>query len=665
MRWMIRIVGVVVSMLVLGVAALFLIPAERIAGIAAQQFEAATGRTLLISGSVRPSIYPVIGARVESVALANAPWAQSGPMLQAEAVDLGLDLLALIRGDLIVRRFEARGPRIMVERGADGQLNWLFDAVSSREASGGGLADRTLSLERAEISGAYLRYIDRGTGTDMVFEDVDLLLEMPDFTGPGRLSASGRHGGQSFEIEVQTGSVSRLLAGEVAALSAVLRAGSAVVSFSGRGGLEPLAMDGQIALNAQGLAPLMVFASGGAEPVPPAARPVALSGQVTLAPAGSVHLRDASLGLGANRLAMALDLTFDGPRPRLTGEVSAATLDLRPFTGGEAAGTGGGDSPPGWSRDPIDASALGLLDAAVAFSTGPVQAGIVDLTAARGVLSIERARAVLDLREARLFEGVMSGEMVANNRSGLSVGGNLRAEGVALLPLLRQFAGFERLTGTGAGELRFLGVGNSLDAIMRSLSGEGRMSLGQGEIIGFDLAGMLRTLDMSYMGEGNRTLYQSVTGRFTINNGVLRNEDLQLAASTVTVNGRGSVDLGAQTLDYRVIPEAMRNAQTGEALRVPLLITGPWSAPRFRLDLEGLTEQRLREEAERLEARAREEIQRLETEARSRVDQELQQRLGIERQEGQSTEDALREGGRERLEEELGRGLQRLLGGGN
>ncbi|HHX90756.1 MAG TPA: AsmA-like C-terminal region-containing protein, partial [Paracoccus sp.] len=399
------------------------------------------------------------------------------------------------------------------------------------------------------------------------------------------------------------------------------------------------------------------------EPLPPGARPLALAGQVTLAPAGSIHLRDTSLSLGANRLTMALDLTLDGARPRLSGDVSAASLDLTPFTGG--GGGGGAGAGAGWPRDTIDASALGLMDTALAFSAGPVRTGIVDLEAMRGALNIDRARGVLDLREVRLFDGTLRGELVANNRSGLSVGGNLNISSVALLPLLRQFAGFERLSGTGGLELRFLGVGNNMDAIMRSLSGEGRLTLGQGEIIGFDLAGMLRNLDMSYMGERNRTIFQSVAGSFSISDGVLSNEDLAMAATPISVSGRGTVDLGAQVLDYRVTPEALRNAETGEAFRVPLIITGPWAAPRFRLDLEGLTEQRLREEAERLEARAREEAARLEERARARVDQELQERLGIQRQEGQRVEDAVREGGRERLEEELGRGLQRLLGGGN
>ncbi|MCC5971031.1 MAG: AsmA family protein [Pararhodobacter sp.] len=664
MRWIFRTVGVVVSLVILAVGALFLIPAERIAGIAAQQFEVATGRQLTIGGSVRPSIYPVIGARVQNVAMGNAPWAESGPMLQAESVDLGLDLMALISGTLVVRHFEAHAPRIVIERGTDGQLNWLFDGRSSGtgEPTAGGAGLRGLSLERVQITDAAVRFIDRESGTDLQFDALDLSLAMPSFDGPGDLTLSGRHSGQAFEAEMHIGSVAGLLGGEVAALSAVLRAGGTSASFEGRGGLQPLAAEGRVSLDGQGMAPLIALTGGSGEPLPPGARPLALAGQVTLAPSGSLHLREASLGLGANRLSMALDMAFDGPRPHLSGEINANALDLTPFTGA-AAPTG--DAAPGWPRDPIDASALGLVDAAVAFTLGPVQTGIVDLTAARGNLSIDRARAVLDLREARLFDGTLRGELVANNRSGLSVGGNLQADSVALLPLLRQFAGFERLSGTGGIDLRFLGVGNSLDAIMRSLSGEGRLTLGQGEIIGFDLAGMLRNLDLAYMGENDRTIYQSVEGSFAIEGGVLRNEDLRMEASRVSVGGRGSVDLGAQTLEYRVTPEALRNPDTGEALRVPLIITGPWSAPRFRLDLEGLAEQRLREEAERLEVRARAEAARLEERARERVDQELQQRLGVERQEGQSVEDAVREGGRERLERELGRGLQRFLGGGD
>lgn len=663
MRWIVRLLGVVVSLVIVAVAGLFLLPAERIAAIATRQFEAQTGRALTVGGSVRPTIWPVLGARVEEVTLAGPDWAQAGPLVTAQVLDVGIDPMAMLSGNVVVRRFEARGARVVLERDADGRANWTFErgetgGATTAAPSGAG----ALSLERVEIRDASVRIIDRAAGTDIALEGIDADLSMPSLAGPGELGVSGRLGGQALSAQIRLVSVEQALSGAVTGVALSARVGEARLGFDGRAGLEPLAAEGRLTLQTPALAPLMALAGrAGPEPLPAAARPLDFAGQVTLAPAGTLHLREATLAAGATRLALALDLATDGPRPRLTGQVNAGALDLRPFLGG---GEGGAPAGAGWPTARIDASALGALDAEITITAAPVQTGMVDLERFQGVLTIDRARAVLDLREARAFGGNLTGELVANNRSGLSVGGNLRGADVQLLPLLRQAAGFERLSGTAGFELRsLLGVGQSVDAIMRSLSGQGRITFGQGEIIGLDLAGMLRNMDMSYMGETNRTVYDSVTGTFAIEGGVLTNQDLRLASSRVDVEGRGRVDLSGQTLDYRVTPSALRNAETGEAIRVPLVITGPWSAPRFRLDLEGLAEERLRQERERLEARAREEAARLEAEARARLDRELQERLGVQRQEGQSAEDAVRQGLRERAEQEIGRGLQRLLGG--
>ncbi|MCB1407483.1 MAG: AsmA family protein [Rhodobacteraceae bacterium] len=663
MRWIVRLIGLLVFLVVVVVAAIFLVPADRIANLAARQFEAATGRALTITGSVSPTIWPSIGARIEGVTLANMSGSDAGPMFTAQSVDLGVNLSALVGGAVSVQRFEVQQPQIILERDANGRGNWVFEGLGGGEATapveGGGSGGLpAISLDRALISNASLRFIDHAAGTDITVDGVDLELTMPDTAGPADLRLTARRGGQTGRIEAHVGSVAGLLAGDVVAIAATLSADGAEARFEGRAGLEPLAAEGRISFEGSRLAPALALAGiAGAEPLPAAARPLTLGGQVTLAPAGSLHLREGVIGVGTSRIRAALDLVTSGDRPNLTGEIGADSLDLRPFLegGGDASASGG----TGWPTDRIDASALGLMDARIGLTLGPVQTGFADLDSLRGALVIDRSRAVLELAEVRAFEGALAGELVANNRSGLSVGGTMQLRNVQLLPLLRQAAEFERLTGTASMDLRFLGSGSSVDAIMHSLEGTGRLDFGAGEIIGFDLAGMLRNLDASYVGEGNRTIFESLTGSFTMQGGVLRNEDLALAASLVTVAGRGTVDLGEQVLDYRVTPEAMRNADTGAALRVPLLITGPWSAPRFRLDLEGLAEQRLSEERERLEAAARAEADRLEAEARARVQERIEDGLGVTLQDGQSTEDALRQG----VEDAVRNRLNRLLGG--
>jgi AsmA protein len=681
MRWILRLVGIAASLAVLAALALFLLPAERIAVLAADRFGATTGRALTITGQVRPTIWPNLGARVEGVTVASTPWAQGGPLLTAEVLDLRVDAAGLWAGDIRVRRFEARGAQVVLERDAQGRANWVFEglapAAGAAPGTGGAPAGGAgaVGLDRVEIRGGSIRVIDQGAGLDLRLEGIDADLTLPDLSGPGTLAISGRKDGQGFAADLRIAQVQRFLSGEVTALTLSATAGPARVGFDGRAGFAPMAAEGRLTLSAPALAPLLAMAGQhGPEPLPPAALPLEVSGQVTLAPAGSLHLREGRIVAGAARIEAALDLTLDGQRPRLAGSVSAGALDLRPFLGGDGGGGGGtaqAGAPAagagGWPRTRIDASGLELLDAQIALAAGPVQTGIVDLERFAGSLSIDRARAVLEMREARLFGGSLAGELVANNRSGLSVGGDLRAADISLLPLMRQLAGYERLTGTGAMSLRFLGVGQSVDEIMRSLRGEGRIDLGRGEIIGLDLAGMIRSMDMSYMGPQNRTVFDSVSGSFGITAGVLGNEDLRLTSSVITVEGRGRVDLGARTLDYRVTPVALRDPASGREIRVPLVISGPWAEPRFRLDLEGLAEQRLQEERARLEAQAREEIARREAELRARAAQELQDRLGVTLPEGAaSTREAIEQGVRQRAEEEITRGLQRLLqGSGN
>ncbi|MCA2010007.1 AsmA family protein [Cereibacter sphaeroides] len=665
MRWILRLLGVVLVLVIVLVGALFLLPADRIANLAARQFEAATGRALTIDGDVTPTFWPVLGARVEGVTLANVAGSDAGPMLVAESVDLGVDLAQLIQGNLVVRQFEARSPQIVLERDALGVGNWNFAGVGDQNATTAEAGTQSglppIILDRAQIIGASLRYIDRAAGTDVTVQGVTIDLTMPEAGGAAELRIAVDRNGQQGEVNARLASVEQLLAGEVVAVNASITTAGATGSFEGRAGLEPVAAEGRLNIQIDRLAPALQLAGAeGGEPLPDAARPLSLGGQLTLAPSGSLHLREGAVGIGSNRLTLALDTTFDGERPNIAGQISANSLDLTGFTGGDNGASASSGGASGWPTSRIDASALGLFDAQIGLTLGPVNTGYGMIDATRASITVDRSRGVLGLNEVRAFEGTLSGELVANNRNGLSVGGTLALRDVTLLSLLRQTVGFERLTGTAAADLRFLGSGASVDAIMRSLEGQGTLQFGQGEILGIDLAAMLRNLDASALGQGSSTIYSSIGASFTMAGGVLSNSDLALEAPLFGVRGQGTVDLGGQTLNYRVTPETMRNAETGSALRVPLIITGPWSEPRFRLDLEGLAEQRLQEERERLEARAREEVQRIEDQARARAEQEISERLGGAL--GGSGTNA--DGTPQSLEDQARDGLMRLLGGG-
>ncbi|OYX26188.1 MAG: hypothetical protein B7Z10_03980, partial [Rhodobacterales bacterium 32-66-7] len=148
------------------------------------------------------------------------------------------------------------------------------------------------------------------------------------------------------------------------------------------------------------------------------------------------------------------------------------------------------------------------------------------------------------------------------------------------------------------------------------------LELGQGAVQGFDIVAMLQTLDPAYVGEGQQTSFDGLAGTFTIAGGVLSNSDLKLVAPSLTAAGAGEVDLGARTLDYGIRPTALAAEDGTGGVMVPLLITGPWAEPRFRLDLEGLAREKMEAEVKAAAAEAEARI-------RSELEKRLEDELGI------------------------------------
>ena len=347
-------------------------------------------------------------------------------------------------------------------------------------------------------------------------------------------------------------------------------------------------------------------------------------------------------------------------RPKLSAQLQAGALVLA----GAAAGGGGSaeaTAGEGWSQDGIDVSGLGALDVTLALVAPSVDLGTLKLGPTGVKLTVERGRAVFDIREMAAYGGQITGEFVVNGRGGLSVGGNLVFAGLAMEPLLKDLAGYDRLVGTGDLDLQFLGVGNSLDAIMRSLKGQGTVELGRGELRGLDIAGMLRTLDAGYVGEGQKTIFDGLAGTFTMAGGVLSNSDLKLIAPYVTASGSGEVGIGAQTLDYRLRPTALAEADGTGGVMVPLLITGTWANPKFRLDLESIAREKMEAEAKVLAERAKLAVKEAEAQAKAELEAKLREELGVDPQGDESLEDAAKRRAEEALDAETRKLLEGFL----
>ena len=655
MRWIIRFGAGLAVLLVLAFGLLALVPAERVAAAVSAQFEAMTGRKLTLAGEVTPRLWPSLGVTTGPVSIANAEWAETeAPLFKAESLVIDINYGALLGGTVQIEGVTADQPEIVLERGPDGRGSWDFSTTGADAVPAAATA---FTLDKGTINGGSVRFIDRQADRVVALDGVDATLSIPDSAGPFTLALTGFASGNPVALDLTGGVFSAFEAGRVVPLTANLTAGGSSLSFDGRAGLSPLVAEGALVADLGDL-PVLGGLIGMALSVPAPGLGqdrLTASGQLTLDGTGAAFLRGATIMADGNQVTGDIDLRPGEARPRLVGQLTAGPITLGTSKAGEGASTGGGMQATGWPEGEIDVSALGTFDAELVLVAPSVDLRGLLLGETRVTLTIDRARAVTQIRQMAAYGGQITGEFVVNGRGGLSVGGNLVFAGLDMQALMRDVAGYDRLVAAGDLDLRFLGVGNSVAAIMQSLEGEGALELGKGELRGLDIAAMLQTLDPAYIGDDQKTVFDGLAGTFTIAGGVLSNTDLKLVAPQLTASGAGEVGLGARTLNYRLRPTALAAADGSGGVMVPLLITGPWADPRFRLDLESIAREKMEAEAKAAAAAA-------EAAAKAELEQRLKEELGITVAPDESLGDAAIRGAEEALQDETRKILEEILG---
>ncbi len=629
MRFLKVILSVIVVLVLTLVGLVFLLPGEKIAGLAADQVKGQTGRDLTFDGDVSFSVFPTLGVSTGAVSLSNADWSDKGPMFEAQAAKIGVDLMALIGGDIQVKNIELVAPQILLERDGQGHANWelLEDKKDSTvevsadiDASGTGF-----TLDQLSISDATIRYLD-GSGQEISLKDVNADLKWGG--AEAVISVTAKPADQEVGVEASIADLNKLMAGEITSLTAEVTAAGNAVSFDGRASIAPEVQGAATAKmpNPDAFMKALGLAAAGVPAVD-------FAGDITLTKAQLFSLRSGEVTVAGNRFDADADVDLRA-KPVVTANIKAGDLNLTSLSskGGERQ-----SESSGWSKAPIDASALALFDGTIALSAQSIATDTLNFGASRMSIAVDNARAVATLQQLNGYDGTITGQFVANNRNGLSVGGKVTVSGMGLQGLLNDFAEIDRFTGQADAQLGFLASGNSLHAIMNSLQGDGSVTVGRGTIAGIDLDQLFRGTP-----SGGTTVFDNLSASWTIAEGVLSNSDLLMDLPNVQAKGAGTVGLGAQAIDYTFTPQLKNNSDTG--LSVPVRIKGPWSDPKIWPDLEAVVKQNFKEESKQLEEKAK---------------QAVAKELGITKEEGQSLEDAAKK----KLEQEAEKQLRKLFGG--
>ncbi|MCO4776122.1 MAG: AsmA family protein [Lentibacter algarum] len=616
-------------------AGLMLLPKERIAKVASAEMSKALGREVLISGDIGLSVWPVLGVKTGPVQIAGPEW-DAAPLLKAEALSIGVGAAAALKREIEIRRVELVSPEINLITAKDGRVSWAFgESTEAAGATEGSTGVTPFSLARATVTGGTVLIDDRRAGTREKLTGLDVALSMPKLAGPATLKLSGLRGGAALSLEGTVGNARDLIAGRLTPVTARFEAAGGSARFEGRMS-QALEAEGQMSLSISSTSTFMQSLGLGAAELPRGmGQAIDMTGQVTFSGGEIVNLRGMTLKLDQNTLTGDADIRLGGAKPQITAKLAAGALDFASLAA--EGGSGGGESSAGWSKTTIDASGLAAVNAEVSLAVQSLDAGMIKLGASSLGVSLDNSRLVLKLPKATGYGGQISGEFVVNNRGGLSVGGNLNILQADVKSLLVDLMGVERLSGKGDGFVKFLGSGRNLDAIMNSLSGNGGLAMAGGTISGLDLNGLMGT------GNGTKgtTVFDKLGASFDIKAGVLSNDNLNMTLPRIAATGKGVVGLGAQTINYVFTPVALK-ASSGKDLAFPVKIYGPWSNPKIIPDLSAAIDLNFKEKKEEVKQKANDAIKK-----------KVEQELGVTVGEGQSVEDAVKQGVEDKLKKEL------------
>ena len=581
----------------------YFVPAGVIADQVAKITKDKTGRDLVLGGNISFSVYPDLAISMRNVSLSNPPDMARGTMLMTRKLRLSLELMPLLSGDVKVKTFELVEPNLNLLTDDKGRSNWNFgsgtsDTESTEPTSSESLSVRQVSLNDIRIVSGIVRYLDETAGTAFEGKNVNVALSLPQIDGNLDVSGDLIWQGEKIEISTTLGPIAQLNTDKTAKLDLDVKSSNLTAQFKGILSLaKGFGLKGSIDTTSPSLRDLASWVGN-----PLAAgrglKQFSAASKVEIGP-GKIALSEAKIGLDGMRAQGNLTIDTAGARPSVAANLGVDRIDLNQYLS-EKSGKSSGSADAGWSEEAFDFSALKAVDAELRLAASQIRYQKATIGQSLVNVTIKGGELKANLEKLNLYDGLATGFLVLDGRKKVpTLAAGLAADKVSALPLLRDFADFDWIEGTGKLTLRVSTQGQSQKQMVSALGGRVDVLFKDGAVRGINVAQMMRGLGTDIMSGWSRsdvqkTDFAALSASYAIAKGIAVNNDLQMVGPLVRLRGKGTVDMPKQRLDYKVDPKlvASLEGQGGEAqlagFNVPIIIKGPWRKPKIYPDIAGI-----------------------------------------------------------------------------
>lgn len=523
--------------------------------------ERATGYRLTMTGATKIGLWPTLNVTLNGVSLQDVRGRDTANRVNIDSVQADITLNSLWSGQPHINRLVISHPVVSVpllrERIAQAT------APAKATASSPDTADaNTPVIERVTITDGAMMFSNLRDRVDNRIEGIDAEAMIGEDRNV-KITGSARSGGQPLKFNIKATAPAPPIERQTIPVEATIEAPGLLQ--------DPLTTRAEIRLN----------------------------GSVVMINGVSGTLGDGSFNGWASvdiasKPLVKLDLDFQ--RLDVGGQSSATAA--QPSTSQPSTSQASMSQP--WSNALIDLTGLNYVDMQARISAAELSVGGTKIAPA--AIEATLASGILKCRLANFgaYGGQGNGDLIVD-ASAANPNYTLRSDlaGIRALPLLQSAAGFDKLDGLLQAKLSLRSSGASQRAIMSNLDGTVFTVFQNGAIRGINVAQMIRSLTASTLSGWQESQEQAtdltqLSASFRVEKGQATTTDLNLVGPLVRVTGAGSINLGEQSLAFRVEPKLVMTTQgQGRAtdpvgLGIPVVIDGPWAEPRIYPDMAGM-----------------------------------------------------------------------------
>ncbi len=598
MKKLLKIIGSLIAFVIIALlAAPMFISADFIKQQLTTQVKNATGRDLVIKGNTSIKLFPNIAVSAEDVTLGNPEGFTSPYLVSLKKLETGAALKPLLAKELRITGVTLVGATLNLEQNAAGVKNWDFAGAKKEEKTEVKTAEGSAPLKAFAIGDIVLKdtavNFSKAGAKPIAAKDINLTLSGADGSKALKLDGSAIYQGEKVSANLAVDKMKALMAGKTSPVVADIALPSGAIKFKGNAGQEDgLTVNGALDVAIADLPKLLTWATG----KPAAAQPkkIALKSNVTAKGKEAIALTDLSFAVDALSGSGKLALDLAG-KTSVKGALSIPTLDLNALKGGKGAAAAASEKSPaassGWSDAKIDFSALNAVNANLDLAIGALKSGNINVSDIKTNVAINDGALKMNLANASLYGGSAKGVVSA---SAGGIGTNMSLSSIDIEQLMTALSGASRLEGKTNLTFAVKGAGSSQRAIVSSLAGNASLRVADGAVKGMNIASFLRDAKKAFIFSDNKTEktdFTEMTATFQIAQGVVSNQDLSMKSPVLRIAGKGTVSLPPRTLNYRLEPtlvgslKGQGDDKERSGITIPLVITGPWSAPNVTPDL--------------------------------------------------------------------------------